>query len=126
MEFVKPYGEYGHIYFQPSKVQGRYSENIVSKLARVTEPPVTLDLSLEEIRKFRDVPYNSGSFTYKCHSQPCERMVANTSASVTKKTQYKQQLGRAFLRVKAHNSLFYTVSRKRLFPGLGKLPKTYK
>ena len=126
VKFLTPHGDYGHIYFQPSKVQGRYSEQIVSKLARVTEPPITMNLSLEEVRKFKETPYNSELLTYKCHSQPCERMVANTSASVSKKTLYKQQLGRALLRVKAHKSLFYKVVRKQLFPGFGKVPEKYK
>ena len=65
VKFLKPHGEYGHIYFQPSKVQGRYSEQIVSKLARVAEPTITMNLSLEESRIFKETPDNAELLAYK-------------------------------------------------------------
>ena len=45
-KILKPRGDYGHIYFKPSKVQGRYSEQIVSMLARVAEPLITIQTCL--------------------------------------------------------------------------------
>ena len=118
VKLVRPSGEYGHIYFKPSQISGRYNEGTANRLMRVTEPPLTKCLGLRQITDFIDKPFSSEH--YKCHTQQCERGVAITSSSVTEKTDPRDQLRKAFLKVSGQKSLFSEPQRNRLFPNHSK------
>ena len=78
-------------YFKASAFHGKAVHNNLSN-RRVTEPPLTRDMSVAELYSFILKPLKT---EFLCHSQPCERGVKLTSDSCRNKTNYNVQLGLA-------------------------------
>ena len=90
---LEPDGKFGHTYYYPAK--GLYRSEVSRKKVRVTVPPLLRGYTTEQISGFLEKPLRTD---YWCHSQPCERMVKNTTEAVTGgKMSYELQLGQAIL-----------------------------
>ena len=59
MKLVRPSKEYRHTYFQLPQIERRYQEDIATKLARVTEQPLTKGFPSKQISDWKDAPFSS-------------------------------------------------------------------
>ena len=64
----------------------------------ITEPPLTIQLSSEEIHAFKDTPLVC---TYPCHTQATERGVKLTTESVSRITKKERQIGEGLSKLKS-------------------------
>ena len=92
VQLERPYAR-GYYCFKPSQLNN-YARDVKERRFIVTEPPVTKELSDEEIGAFKDIPFKTA---FTCHSQACERGVKATSTHTKKLTKYRDQLGEALL-----------------------------
>ena len=79
-------------------------------LIPVTEPPLTIGLSDEDLNSFILTPLNT---PYPCHTQPVERFVKLTSKSTGKITGRIRQIGEAICTRAARIKSPGRVTRKR-------------
>ena len=68
------------INWDAATVEQLISLNVENSDPPMTESPLTIDMSSEEIRSFIEKPFQPPH--YECHSQPVERAVKDTTEAV--------------------------------------------
>ena len=112
-----------HIYEVSTIIEreGDYYKNCISKRAmsqafnrlidNITEPPLTIQLSSEEIHAFKDTPLVC---TYPCHTQATERGVKLTTESVSRITKKELQIGGGLPQSKLKSCAMFKGERGRV------------